>query len=117
MERVNISRTTMVVAMAICLAEAAKFPHHDPGTAATVVMGILLLRRVLTVFQPAAVVISGCVLTAIIILGDQGKVDIERHLWFWFPVIIVAFVIFGFWERIERLWKHANNVPSKSGMV
>ena len=78
-------------------------PHNDPGTVATAVMGIVLLRRLLVISpQPIPPIASGCVLAAAAVAGDQGLININRPIWI--ALIVVAGAVFGLWERIQRLW-------------
>ncbi|MCL5669898.1 MAG: hypothetical protein M1423_01140 [Acidobacteria bacterium] len=90
------------MAMVTCFAEGATVPHNSPGTVATVVMGTLLLRRALVISQPPIVAVAGCVVTAIIVLGDRGM---NMPPWLWYPLAVAGFAVFGWWERIEKLWK------------
>ena len=89
-----------------CFGEAALAPRgSDPGPWAAGVLGILLLRRaIITARQPSVVVVCGCLLTAIVVAGDHGLLNINQPAWI--VITLIGFACFGFWERIERLWKH-----------
>jgi hypothetical protein len=76
----------------------------DPGPWLTAVWGILLLRRaIITVPQPVVVILSGCFLTALTLAGDHGLININRPMWI--GTMLVGFISYGLWERIEKLWK------------
>ena len=94
----------LVLAAAICFAEAAKFPKNDPGLVATAVMGLfLLLRGSTTAPQSPVVTVAGWILAALAVTSDEGLLNVNDALWI--GVILIAFVAFGFWQRIEKLWK------------
>ena len=97
----------LVIGAFACFAEAIYAPtHHDPGALLTAVLGILMLPRALLLSTPLPVAFSGCFLAAIAVAGDHGLVDINKPLWI--ALFMVGFGCFGFWERIEKLWKREN---------
>jgi len=57
----------------------------------------------MTAPQPVAVIVSGWTFAAIIIGGNHGFLDVNKPAWI--GLMIVAGVVFAFWERIEKLWK------------
>lgn len=66
-------------------------------------MGILLVRRAIIITtQSTVVIVSGCALAAVAIAGDRGFVNINRIEWI--ALVVIAFVCYGLWERIEKLW-------------
>lgn len=76
----------------------------NPGPWLTIVLGILLLRRAIIVTpQPWVVIFSGCFLTALVIAGNHELLNINDSLWI--ALMLLAFAGYGFWERIEDLWK------------
>jgi hypothetical protein len=89
----------------ICFAEVAYAPKDsDPGPWVTAVLGLLLLRRaIIATPQPAVVIFSGCFLTALMVAGNHGLLNINKPAWI--GLMLVGFAGFGFWERIEKLWK------------
>ncbi len=101
----QIRRFLLGTASAVCLAEIVRAPKDsDPGPWLAAALGLLLLRRtVITAPQSAAVIVSGWILTAIIIGGNHGFLDVNKPVWI--GLTIVAGVGFAFWERIEKLWK------------
>jgi hypothetical protein len=102
----HLSNWLLALAAMACFAETIYAQeHHDPGPLLTAALGILLLPRALaTTTPPAIVVLSGFVLTAVVVAGDHGLLDINQPAWI--VITLIAFACFGFWERIERLWKH-----------
>jgi hypothetical protein len=89
----------------ICFAEVVHGPTgSDPGPWVTAVLGILLLRRaIIATPQPTVVVLSGCFLTLLVVAANHGLLNINKPLWIGF--MLAGFAGFGFWERIEKLWK------------
>jgi len=76
----------------------------DPGRWAAAILGIVLFRRaIIVVPQPFPVILSGCILTAILIAGNHGLLDANKIVWV--AVILVAGIVYAFWERIENFWK------------
>jgi len=74
----------------------------DPGPALTAVFGILLVRRALVITpQSPIVIIAGCALTALILAGNHGFVNINKPVWI--VMVFVGFALFGWWERIVKL--------------
>jgi len=102
--KVHLSNAILIAGAGICFADIVYAPRdNDPGPWLTAVLGILLLRRaIVAVPQPAVVILSGCVLTTLVVLGNQGLLNINKPIWI--GLILVAFTAFGFWERIHKLW-------------
>jgi hypothetical protein len=76
----------------------------DPGRWAAAILGIVLFRRaIIVVPQPSSVILSGCILTAILVAGNHGLLDVNKLVWL--AVIVVAGIVYAFWERIEHLWQ------------
>jgi len=100
-----LRNSLLIVAMLACFATAARMPDgNDPGPLATVVLGILLLRRGAAVRpQPMPVILSGCLITVLTITADRGLVSGDTVLWI--ILVLVGFACYGFWERIEKLWR------------
>ncbi|HEY6128261.1 MAG TPA: hypothetical protein VIW23_08780 [Candidatus Acidoferrum sp.] len=98
-------QTSILTAGAIiCFAEVIVAPKSsDPGPWAAAALGIVLLRRGITTGrQPAVVILSGCILTVLLLAGDHGFLNINNPAWL--ALIIVAGFCYAFWERVERLW-------------
>ena len=93
------------IAALICFAEVAYAPKDgDPGPWAAAVLGLLLLRRAfIATPQPTVVILSGCFLTAFVVAGNHGLLNINKPVGI--GLIFLGFAGFGFWERIEKLWK------------
>jgi len=76
----------------------------DPGPALTVVMGILLVRRAVIITPQSLIVIAaGCAITIEVLAGNHGLVNINKPVWI--ALILVFFACFGWWERLEKLWR------------
>ena len=76
----------------------------DPGPVVTAVFGILLVRRAIIVTpQPLIVIAAGCAVAVEMLAGNHGLVNINRPAWI--ALGLVAFVCYGWWERLEKLWK------------
>jgi len=76
----------------------------DPGPALTAVMGILLVRRAVIITPQSAVVIAaGCILARLMLVGNHGFVNLNRSIWL--GLILILFVCYGLWERVEKLWR------------
>jgi hypothetical protein len=88
----------------VCFVDAFLAPKGgDPGAALTAVMGILLVRRAIIITTQSAVVIfAGCALAILMILGNHGFVNLNLPIWI--GLILILFVCYGLWERIEKLW-------------
>ncbi len=69
-------------------------------------MGILLIRRAVIVTpQSAVVIVAGCGLAGLMVVGNHSFVNLNRPIWM--GLILILFVCYGLWERIEKLWKRA----------
>ena len=103
--KVRLPNFLLTIAMLACFVTAAHIPKdRDPGPLLTIVLGILLLRRAIVLApQPAVVVISGCFLAAAVIASDRGLVNCNAPLWI--VLVLVGFGCYGFWERVEKLWR------------
>jgi hypothetical protein len=88
----------------VCFVEVFVSPKSDdPGPWAAAILGVLLLRRaIITARQPAAVIAAGCILTALVVAGNHGVINVNRPAWI--AVIVLAFICYALWERLERLW-------------
>ena len=92
------------VAALLCFLDAFIVKGDDPGPAVTAVLGILLVRRALVISrQPPIVIVAGCALTAIFLAGNHGFVNVNKPVWI--ALALLAFVFFGWWERIVKLCK------------
>ena len=91
------------LAAVLCFGDSFLAPHNgDPGPVLTAVMGILLIRRAIIVTpQSAFVILAGCVLATLMVMGNHSFVNTNAPVWM--GVILVAFIVYGFWERIKRL--------------
>jgi hypothetical protein len=89
----------------ICFADVAYAPtDSDPGRWVSAVFGLLMLRRaIIATPQPPVVVLSGCFLTAFVVAGNHGLLNINKPAGI--GLILLGFAGFGFWEKIEKLWK------------
>lgn len=89
----------------LCFLEIVLAPRgSDPGPTLAAVMGILLVRRAIIVNpQPVVVIVAGCVLAGLTIVGDHGLVNINKPIWI--ALMLIAAVCYALWERIEKLWK------------
>jgi hypothetical protein len=89
----------------LCFLDAFLAPKGgDPGPALTAVMGILLVRRAIIVTpQSAVVIVAGCVLAGLAVVGNHEVVRINNTIWI--GLTLIAFVCYGLWERIEKLWR------------
>ena len=66
-------------------------------------MGILLVRRAVIITPQSAVVLTaGCALAGLMLVGNHSFVNLNQPIWL--GVILILFVCYGFWERIEKLW-------------
>jgi hypothetical protein len=103
--KLRTQNVVLGVAALLCFLEIFLAPKGgDPGPTLAVVMGILLVRRAIIVTpQPAAVIAAGCVLTALVVGGDHGLVNINKPIWI--ALILIASVCYALWERIEKLWR------------
>lgn len=76
----------------------------DPGRWAAAILGIVLLRRAIIVGpQPSPVILSGCILAAILVAGNHGLLNVNKFVWL--AAIVVAGIAYAFWEKIENVWK------------
>lgn len=93
------------IAAVVCFAEASYAPtDSDPGRWATAVLGLLLVRRaIIATPQPTVVILAGCFLTVFVVLANHGILHINKPAGI--GLVLVGFAGFGFWERLEKLWK------------
>lgn len=76
----------------------------EPGPWAAGILGILLLRRgIIAVPQPPVVIVSGCVLTGLLLAGNHNLLNVKNPIWIAF--ILAAGILFAFWERLEQIIK------------
>jgi hypothetical protein len=90
---------------AVCFLQAAQTPWGaDPGPVITGVMGLFLVTRAIAAApMPIPVVVSGYILAAVMVAADRGF--LKEHVAFWLLVMLVGFACFGWWGKIEKLWK------------
>jgi hypothetical protein len=75
----------------------------DPGPWAAAILGIVLLRRaIITAEQAVIVILSGCLLAALLVAGKHGFLNVNKPVWL--GLIVAAGICYAFWERIEKLW-------------
>jgi hypothetical protein len=103
--KIPVQSSVLGFAAVLCFLDSFLAPKgSDPGPALTAVMGILLVRRAVIVTPQSAVVIfAGCVLAGLMVVGNHSFVNLNRPIWM--GLILILFVCYGLWERIERLWK------------
>ena len=71
--KIRLPNSLLVVGAIACFAEAIFAPmHKDPGPLLTAVLGILLIPRAMAAETPQPVIVSGCLLAALIVAGDHG---------------------------------------------
>ena len=76
---------------------------RDPGPWVAGILAVLLLRRALLAApQPLIAILSGCVLTALVIGGNHGFLNINNPQWI--ALTVVVGIGFAFAERVEKLW-------------
>lgn len=103
--RIRAQSVVLGFAALLCFLEPVLAPKgNDPGPILAVVMGFLLVRRaIIATPQPMVVIAAGCVLAALVIVGDHGFVNLNKPMWI--VLTVIAFVCYGLWERIEKLWR------------
>ena len=91
-------------AAALCFLDSFLAPKEsDPGPLLTAVMGILLVRRAVIITpQSAVVIVAGCALAGLAVVGNHSLVNINAAIWI--VLMLIAGVCYGLWERIEKLW-------------
>jgi hypothetical protein len=89
----------------LCFLDAFLAPRGgDPGPLLTAVMGILLVRRAVIVTpQSTVVIVAGCVLAGLAIVGNHEIVHINNMIWI--VLILIAGVCYALWERIDKLFR------------
>ena len=88
----------------LCFVDSLVAKGDDPGPVVTAVMGILLVRRAIIVTpQPAIVIVAGCAVTAEMLAGNHGLLNVNRPVWI--ALGLVAFACYGWWERFQKLWR------------
>jgi len=103
--KVRLPNFLLALGTVICFAEMINASGEaDPGPLGSAAFGLMLLRRaVIRNPQPNPVIISGCVMTAIVMAGNHGYVAIHKPIYL--AIGIAAIIIYIFWERIEKRWK------------
>jgi hypothetical protein len=93
------------LAAAACFVDSFLVPRgDDPGPILTFVMGILLVRRAVVITpQPTVVIVAGCALTVLALIGNHHLVNVNTPLWI--GLLIISAVCYALWERIQRLWR------------
>jgi len=83
----------------LCFIDSFLVPKgDDPGPAVNAVFGILLVRRALVVTpQSLIVIVAGCAVTAEMLAGNHGLVNINKPVWI--ALGVVAFACYSWWER------------------
>jgi hypothetical protein len=94
----------LTVGTIVSFAEVVLAPRNsDPGPWASAILGVLLLRRaIIKTPQPAVAIISGAFLTALLVVGNHGFVNINRPAWIVSTVVVGLGFAFG--EKIEEFW-------------
>jgi hypothetical protein len=101
--KIGAQNLALSLAAAACFLDSFLAKGEDPGPLLTAVFGILLVRRAVVVTrQSPVVIIAGCALTAMIIAGNHGWININKPMWI--ALVLLGFVCFGWWERIQKLW-------------
>jgi hypothetical protein len=99
---------TFLLTTAAIISFSEVFLAHDskdPGPWAAAVLGILLLRRaIISKRQPAIAILSGCLLTALLVAGNHGLLNVNNPAWV--VLVILGGICYAFWERIEKLWTY-----------
>lgn len=103
--KIQLADALLLFPAAICFAEIVRAPQNsDPGPLITAALGIfLLLRGLAAAPQPAVVILSGYVLAGIAVGSNHGIMNGNSILWI--GLFVLAAIGFGFWERIQKLWK------------
>jgi hypothetical protein len=103
--KLRLPNSLLIIAMVISFAEVPYAPRDSaPGPWLTAGMGVILLRRaIIPTPQPSPVILWGCVLTALVVAGDHNLLNVNKSVWI--GLILVAGVVYAFWERFEKLWK------------
>ena len=99
------AQTVLLSAAALfSLAEVFLAPRtSDPGPWAGVILAILLFRRaIVATRQPIVVILSGCLLTTLLVAGNHGLLNVNQPVWL--SLVVLAGICYAFWEKIERLW-------------
>lgn len=107
--KIRLANSLLILSAIICFADIAYAPKSsDPGPLVTAVLGILLVRRALYARPPVMVIVSGYLLTALMVAGNQGVLDGHKVLGV--ILMLVAFACFILFEtdrveKIKRLWR------------
>jgi hypothetical protein len=48
------------------------------------------------------VIVAGCAMAGLAVLGNHSLVNINKPIWI--VLVLIAAVCYGLWERIEKLW-------------
>ncbi len=63
-----------------------------------------MIRRAIVISpQPTIVAVAGCVMTALVLVGDHALVHINNPIWI--VLMLISAVCYALWERIEKTWK------------
>jgi hypothetical protein len=89
----------------LCFLDAFLAPKGaEAGPGLTAVMGILLVRRAIIITpQSAIVIVAGCALAGFVVVANHNLLNVNKPIWI--GLTVIAFVCYGLWERIEKLWK------------
>jgi uncharacterized protein involved in response to NO len=102
-------KSLLILAALVCFSEIVRAPRDsDPGPLLTAAFGLFLIRRaIMAAPQPVVVILSGLYLAAAAVASNHGIVSSRSPTWLLF--VAVAFVCFGFWEKIVKLAKGKEN--------
>ena len=105
MMKLRAQNFVLGLAAVLCFLDGFLAPRgSDPGPALTAVMGILLVRRAIIVTpQSAVVILAGCSLAGLMVVGNHSFINLNGPIWM--GLMLILFVCYGLWERIEKLWK------------
>jgi hypothetical protein len=103
--KLRLQNLVLGLAAAVCFVESFVAPRDsDPGSIAAAVMGVVLVRRAIVISpQPNVVIVAGCVMTALVLLGDHALVHINNPIWI--VLMLISAVCYALWERIEKALK------------
>ncbi len=108
--RLQMPNVLLIPPAIICFLEGAREPLRqiftvsgDPLPLEIAFLGSLLVGRSLWSKRlPVPVVVSGYVLTAVSVGMDRGVIADNFG---WAAVVLAGFACFGWWRKVERIWK------------
>jgi len=100
----GLQNILLAIAAVVCFAEVFLAPKRsDPGPWAAAILAIVLLRRaIITSRQSPLAILSGCLLTAVLVAADHGLLNVNRPVWI--GLIVLAGISYALGERIEKFW-------------